>query len=83
MTLPEYHNKGYVTEAIKTILTFGFDVLHLHTVTAIIDPDNFASARVLEKNGFRKEGHFIEDFFWNDTFIDSVHYGLLKREFKK
>ena len=83
MTLPEFHNKGYITEAIKTILTFGFDVLHLHTVTAIIDPNNFASARVLEKNGFRKEGHFIEDFYWNDTFLDSVHYGLLKKEFKK
>jgi len=49
MTLPEYHNKGYITEAIKTILTFGFDVLHLHAVTAIIDPNNFASARVLKK----------------------------------
>lgn len=83
MILPQHHNKGYVTEAIKTVLNFGFNTLNLHSVNAIIDPNNFASARVLEKNGFKKEAHFIEDFFWNDEFLDSVHYGLLKREFVK
>lgn len=81
MVLPQHHNKGYVTEAITKVLTFGFETLKLHSVNAIIDPNNFASARVLEKNGFRKEAHFVEDFFWNDAFIDSVHYGLLKKEF--
>lgn len=83
MILPQHHNKGYVTEAVKTVLNFGFNTLSLHSVNAIIDPNNFASARVLEKNGFRKEAHFAEDFFWNDEFLDSVHYGLLKREFVK
>ena len=81
MILPQHHNKGYVTEAIKTTLNFAFNTLNLHSVNAIIDPSNFASARVLEKNGFRKEAHFVEDFFWNNAFIDSAHYGLLKREF--
>lgn len=81
MILPQHHNKGYVTEAVKTVLNFGFNTLNLNSVNAIIDPNNVASARVLEKNGFRKEAHFVEDFFWNNEFIDSVHYGLLKREF--
>ena len=83
MVLPQHHNKGYVTEAIKTILNYGFNTLNLHSVNAIIDPNNFASARVLEKNNFRKEAHFIEDFFWNNEFISSAHYGILKREFTK
>lgn len=81
MILPQHHGKGYVTEAVKTALNFGFNTLNLNSVNAIIDPNNIASARVLEKNGFRKEAHFVEDFFWNNEFIDSAHYGLLKREF--
>lgn len=83
MILPQHHGKGYVTEAVATILSFGFNTLQLHSVNAIIDPNNFASARVLEKNGFRKEAHFVEDFYWNNEFIDSAHYGILKKEFVK
>ncbi len=83
MILPQHHGKGYVTEAIATVLAFGFNTLKLHSVNAIIDTNNLASARVLEKNGFRKEAHFVEDFFWNNEFSDSAHYGILKREFVK
>lgn len=81
MVAPEFDGKGYVTEAVKTMLTFAFHQVGFHSVCAVIDPNNIASGRVLEKNGFRKEAHFIEDFYWNGRFIDSVHYGLLKKEF--
>lgn len=83
MILPEYDGKGYVSEAVTTMLNYAFNTVGFHSVEAVIDPNNFGSARVLEKNGFRKEAHFIENFFWNNEFIDSVHYGLLKREFVK
>ena len=83
MVLPEYDGKGYVSEAVTTMLKYAFNTVGFHSIEAVIDPNNFASARVLEKNGFRKEAHFIENFFWNGEFIDSVHYGLLKKEFLK
>ena len=83
MILPQHHGKGYVTEAIATVLSFGFNTLNLHSVNAIIDPNNFASEKVLQKNRFRKEAHFVQDFFWNNEFLDSAHYGLLKSEFLK
>lgn len=83
MILPEYDGKGYVSEAVTTMLNYAFNTVGFHSVEAVIDPNNFGSARVLEKNGFRKEAHFIENFFWNNEFIDSVHYGILKREFVK
>lgn len=81
MVLPEFEGKGYVTEAINTMLEYAFSVQNFHSICAIIDPNNGASARVLEKNNFRKEAHFVEDFLWNDVFIDSVHYGILKKDF--
>lgn len=79
MLLPEYQNKGYITEAIQTLLEYGFHTMGLHSVEAIIDPRNSASEKVLQKNGFVKEAHFHENCFFNGEFIDSVHYSILKR----
>jgi len=81
MIMPEYWGKGYVTEAVKTLLDFAFNTLNFHSVEAVIDARHQASERVLIKNGFRKEAHFIEDFFYNNEFSDTVKYGLLKREY--
>lgn len=83
MILPEYDGKGYVSEAVTTMLKYAFHTVGFHSIEAVIDPNNFASEKVLLKNGFRKEAHFIENFFWNGEFIDSVHYRILNREFTK
>ena len=60
MITPETFGKGYTTEAIKVVLEYGFEQLDLHSMEAIIDPDNIASERVLQKNGFVKEAHILE-----------------------
>lgn len=79
MLLPEYEGKGIITEAIKLCLDFGFTKMNLHSVEAIIDPENYASAKVLEKNGFVKEAHFVENEFYNGKFINASIYSILKR----
>ena len=83
MILPEYQNQGITSEAIHLVLDYGFNQLNFHSVEAIIEPKNHASSKVLEKNGFVKEAHFLEDVFWNGQFIDSAVYSLLKRNFVK
>lgn len=83
MILPEHWGKGYVTEAVTTLLDFAFNTLNFHSIEAVIDARHLASEKVLQKNGFRKEAHFIEDFFYNNEFTDTVKYGILKREFNK
>lgn len=83
MLLPEFQNQGITSEAINLILDYGFNQLNFHSVEAVIDPENFVSSKVLEKNGFSKEAHFIENEFWNGKFWDSVVYSLLKRNFIK
>lgn len=82
MILPEYSGKGYVTEAVKTLLNFAFNELQFHSIEAVIDSRNNASERVLIKNGFTKEAHFKENFYYNNEFTDTVIYSLLKRDFK-
>lgn len=82
MISPEHKGKGYVTEAVKTLLDFAFNTLNFHSIEAVIDSRHIASERVLQKNGFEKEAHFKENFFYNNEFTDTVIYSLLKRNFK-
>jgi ribosomal-protein-alanine N-acetyltransferase len=83
MILPQYNGKGITTEALKAVVEYGFELLQLHSTEAIIDPENSASEKVLQKNGFVKEAHILENGFYDGKFIDTVIYSLLKRNFKK
>jgi len=71
--------QGYATEALRAAIRHGFDALDLNRIEADIDPRNAASARVLDKLGFRKEGFMPERWFVFGEFADTVNYGLLKR----
>ncbi len=82
MILPQYNGKGITTEAVKVAVEYGFDQLQLHSIEAIIDPENSASEKVLQKNGFVKEAHILENEFYEGKFLDTVIYSLLKRNFK-
>jgi len=52
--LPEYHGKGFTTEAVKKVLEFAFDSDGCAGITTGCHISHIASARVMEKAGFRK-----------------------------
>ncbi len=83
MISPEYQGKGLISEGIKTLLQYGFAALKLHSVEAMIDPDNLASERVLLANNFVKEAHFIENEFYDGKFLDKAVFSILARNFNK
>lgn len=72
---------GYATEAANAMLSYGFYTLGLHKVRADVAVGNHASARVLEKLGFLREGTLREDRPVAGVFFDHWRYGLLAREF--
>lgn len=45
--------KGYAQEAAAAVLAYGHGSLGLETIAAIVNPENLASRRVLEKIGLR------------------------------
>ena len=77
--LPEFHGKGIIPEAVNNLIRYGFDDLKLHSIEAVIDPENLASEKVLQKCGFVKEAHFKESEFYNGRFLDKVIYSLLDK----
>ena len=70
---------GYVSEALRALLGYGFSTLDLNRIEADVDPRNVASARVLEKLGFQKEGYMPERWIVQGEPADTVYYGLLRR----
>lgn len=75
-----FWGQGYATEAAHVLLQWAFDTLDLNRVQAETDTRNAASARVLEKLNFRREGTLREDCVVNGEVSDSWVYGLLRRQ---
>lgn len=78
MMLESHFGKGYMTEALKVVIDYGFEVMNMHTLEGIIDPENSASEKILIKHGFVKEAHFRENVFFDGKYLDSVHYTLFR-----
>jgi len=72
-----FHKQGIMQELMPVVLEYGFKQIKLHSIEAVIDPRNKASENVLLKQGFVKEAHFKENFFFDGEFLDSVHYSLI------
>jgi ribosomal-protein-alanine N-acetyltransferase len=72
-----WHGKGIMLEAMNPVLQYGFDVMNLHSVEALVDPENIASCNLLIKAGFQQEGYFKENCFYEGKFLDTVVFSLL------
>lgn len=75
-----YWGKGIVPEAARALLRHAFETMGLNRVQASVLPEAAASAKVLEKLGFQREGVLRETGYWKGRFWDKVTYSLLKRE---
>jgi [ribosomal protein S5]-alanine N-acetyltransferase len=66
----EHGGRGIATRAVELAVDVAFDELGLHRVQAAVVPENKASARVLQKVGFREEGlarrYLFLDGQWKD-----------------
>lgn len=70
----DHWSKGYGTEVAKALLQFGFRDLGLERITATCDPDNDASARVLQKAGLQFERRVSDHLVVRGSFRDSLFF---------
>lgn len=65
--LKETHwHRGYATEAARGCKAYAFETLHANAVHSIIKTDNFASIRVAERLGMRREDTFTTRYYHGD-----------------
>jgi len=63
---PNYHQKGFMSEAFEAVLKFGFENLELKTIEAFTHQDNIASIALLEKQKFVLDPEKREEGFENN-----------------
>ena len=75
-----FWGKGIATKAVKLITEIGFNKLKLIRIYAGVFEFNIASMKVLERNGFIKEGIFKKAIFKNERILDEHRYYKLNQK---
>lgn len=72
-----YAGRGLMSEAVRAIVGFAFETLHLNRVEAACLPANAASIALLEKIGFSREGYARRYLCIDGNWQDHLLYALL------
>lgn len=76
---PDYWRNGYATEALQAALTYAFS-LDIERIGAIVYIENIASQRMLERNGFLREGLLRQYMRQGDVACDVYMYGYINKQ---
>jgi ribosomal-protein-alanine N-acetyltransferase len=74
----KFWNQGYMSEAIRRIIDFGFTKMDLVRIEARCHPDNIGSARVMEKSDMQFEGILKKHLFTKGSHQDVKMYSIIK-----
>ena len=81
--LPSERRKGYATEAIGIMIDYLFLSKNVIRIQSRTDPDNVASWKALEKNGFTREGILRKTCYCRGTWKNDAIYSILREEWKE
>lgn len=76
-----YKNQGYMTEAMKAVIDYGFTTMGLERIEACVGPGNTPSIKLVEKFGFSREGYFRNHYYKDNVLYDSISFALLKQDY--
>ena len=79
---PQYWGKGYMSEAVASVIPYIFSSTPIDRMEATIHPENIRSHNVVERAGFQKEGVLRRYVLWEGEHWDMVLYSLLKQEWE-
>lgn len=79
----KYWGKGIMTEVLKCVMHYCFDVLIINRMESTHYKGNIASRRVMQKCGFVEEGFFKQELLIKKQFIDVHHLGITREEYLK
>jgi RimJ/RimL family protein N-acetyltransferase len=75
-----YWNKGYGTDATRTLLRFAFEQLGLNRVELEVYDFNPRAIRAYEKAGFRRDGVRRQALYRDGAFHDTYLMGILRED---
>jgi ribosomal-protein-alanine N-acetyltransferase len=78
--LPTFWNQGYMTEALRAMITFAFSTTNAMSIGDNCDVRNIGSARVMEKAGLHQIERFTAHADPATGPIEAYRYRLLRSE---
>ena len=75
-----FWDKGYGTDAVRTLCRFGFEEMNLQRVGLSVYDNNPRAVRVYENVGFKHEGRARRAHFIDGRHVDVIRMGLLAEE---
>ena len=75
--MPEYWGKGLMQASLSAILRFALGTLSVHRIHADVEPENHASAQLLERSGFVLEGTLRDVEYKDGRFLSLRQYSML------
>ena len=75
-----FEHRGLMAEGLALVLDRGFNELGFHRLEANIQPPNLASAALVRRHGFRKEGFSPKYIFIDGDWRDHDRWAILKDE---
>jgi RimJ/RimL family protein N-acetyltransferase len=78
--IPRVRSRGLGSRAVALLARWAVTQASLARVEALVAPDNIASRRVLEKAGFRREGHLRSYLVFDGQRADALIYSLLPND---
>lgn len=78
----DFWGQGIANEALEAVIKYGFEQLNLQRIQALIEPPNNSSQKLVERNGFIKEGLLRNYEFTCGKFDDLFMYSLIKQDFE-
>jgi RimJ/RimL family protein N-acetyltransferase len=77
-----YLNKGFGTEAFRLWVNYLYSNSDVHRLGFDTYSFNKRMVRVGEKLGFAHEGKEREIIYWQNEWVDRLHFGMLRREWE-
>lgn len=78
--LPEFWGKGIGTKAVQLVFDFAMKEIKFHSLFAQVLEINIPSQKILQKRGFKKEGHFKDCHFHKKQYFDILQFGIINSE---
>ena len=79
----DYWGHGYGTDAMQTLVAWGFYTLNLNRVSLRVFEDNRRAIRCFEKVGFQVEGRLRQANFYNGAYRDELIMGVLREDWER
>lgn len=75
--IPDYQGRGFMKEALLSVVEYGFDVMGLKELDAYTEENNTKSIKLLEKCNFTEVGRVDDEGYFNNRTYHMVVYRLV------